>query len=145
MKFNRLILAGVAALAVTGTAFATPNTMHKMHNAMSGKVQNINMGPQNGSKQNGTATVKAVAGGVWVKVALFNEPKGASEPAHIHAGSCAKLNPAPWKPLSNVVNGTSITTVKGVTVDQIKGGKYAINVHESTKNLKKYVSCGDLK
>ena len=145
MQFNRAILAAVAALAVTGSAFATPNTMHRMHNAMSGKVQNINMGPLNGSKQNGTATIKGVPGGVWVKVAVFNEPKGASEPAHIHAGTCDKLNPAPWKPLSNVVNGTSTTTIKGVTVDQLKGAHYAINVHASAANLKKYVSCGDLK
>lgn len=145
MNLNRIMLAGFAALAVTGTAMATPNTVHRMHNAMSGKVQNINMGPQNGSKQNGTATVKGAPGGVLVVVSVFNEPKGASEPAHIHAGTCAKLNPAPWKPLSNVVNGKSTTMVKGVTVDQIKGGHYAINVHESAKNLKKYVSCGDLK
>lgn len=145
MHFNRLMLAGLAALAVTGTAMATPNTLHRMHNAMSGKVQNINMGAQNGSKQNGTATIKGVTGGVLVKVAVFNEPKGASEPAHIHAGTCAKLNPAPWKPLSNVVNGTSVTMVKGVTVDQLKASHYAINVHASAADLKKYVSCGDLK
>lgn len=145
MKLKRFLLVGIAAAAVTGTAFATPNTLHKIHNAMSGKVQNINMGPQNGSKQNGTASVKGVAGGVQVKVAVFHEAKGASEPAHIHEGTCAKLNPVPWKPLSNVVNGTSLTTVRGVTVDQLKAKHYAINVHESTANLKKYVSCGDLK
>lgn len=145
MKLNRIILSGLAALALCGTAFATPNVVHRMHNAMSGKTQNINMGAQNGSKQTGTASIKGVGGGVQVKVSLINEPKGASEPAHIHAGTCAKLNPAPWKPLSNVVNGTSTTVVKGVTVDQLKAAHYAINVHASAANLKKYVSCGDLK
>jgi len=144
MRLLRWILTAGTALAVTATAFATPNTMHKMHNAMSSKVLNINMGPQNGSKQNGTATVKDVSGGVWVKVAIFNEPKGASEPAHIHMGTCAKLNPAPYKPLSNVVNGTSVTTVKGVSVTSLKKSHYAINVHQSAANLKRYVSCGDL-
>ena len=83
------------------------------------------MGEQNGSKQNGTATVKAIANGLWVKVSVFNEPKGACEPAHIHMGTCTKLNPAPWKVLSNVVNGTSITTVKGVSVADMKKGHYA--------------------
>ncbi len=58
MNFNRLVIAGVAALAVTGTAFATPNVVHRMHNAMSGKVQNINMGELNESKQTGTAVVR---------------------------------------------------------------------------------------
>lgn len=143
MQF-RWILTSVAALAVTGSAFATPNVMHKMHNAMSSKVLNINMGPQNGSKQNGTASVKDVSGGVWVKVSVFNEPKGASEPAHIHDGTCKKLNPAPYKPLTNVVNGTSVTTVKGVTIAALKKEHYAINVHESAANLKRYVSCGDI-
>jgi len=132
----------VAGLAIP--AFATPNAMHGAHNAMSNSVLNINMGQQNKSKQNGTATVKDVNGGVWVKVSVFNEPKGGSEPAHIHMGTCDKLNPAPWKPLSNVVNGTSTTTVKGVTVAQLKKAHYAINVHESASNLKHYVSCGDL-
>lgn len=144
MQLSRSILGVAAALAMTGTALATPNVMHKMHNAMSGKVQNINMGAQNGSKQDGTAVVKGAPGGVWVKVSVFNEPKGASEPAHIHLGTCQKLNPAPWKVLNNVVNGTSITTVKGISVDQLKHGKYAINVHASAANLKKYVSCGGL-
>ena len=145
MKFNRSIAAAVIAVAVTGTAFATPNVVHRMHNAMSGKVQNINMGAQNGSKQTGTAQIKGVPGGVWVKVSVLNEPKGASEPAHIHQGTCAKLNPAPWRALSNVVNGTSVTTVKGITIDQLKAAHYAINVHKSLKEIKVYVSCGDLK
>ncbi|GAC1392683.1 MAG: hypothetical protein NVSMB31_11090 [Vulcanimicrobiaceae bacterium] len=145
MKFNRLVLAGVAALAVTGTAFATPNVVHRMHNAMSGKVQNINMGEENESKQTGTAVVKGVPGGVWIKVSVLHEPAGASEPAHVHAGTCEHLNPAPWKPLANIVNGTSTTTIKGITVDQLKHAHYAINVHASAADLKKYVSCGDLK
>lgn len=144
MQLSRSIFGIAAALALTGTALATPNVVHKMHNAMSGKVQNINMGPQNGSKQNGTATIKGAPGGVWVKVSVFNEPKGASEPAHIHAGTCQKLNPAPWKPLNPLVNGTSTTTVKGISVDQLKHGAYAINVHASAANLKKYVSCGGI-
>ena len=144
MRLFRWILTSVAALAVTGSAFATPNVMHKMHNTMSSKVLNINMGPLNGSKQNGTASIKDVSGGVWVKVSVFNEPKGRSEPAHIHMGTCKKLNPAPWKPLTNVVGGTSTTTVKGVTVVALKKAHYAINVHESAAKLTRYVSCGDI-
>ncbi|MBV9402178.1 MAG: hypothetical protein JO018_00455 [Candidatus Eremiobacteraeota bacterium] len=144
MRLLRWTITAGAMLAVTGTAFAVPNAMHRMHNAMSSKVLNINMGAQNGSKQNGTASLKDVAGGVWVKVSVFNEPKGGSEPAHIHQGTCKKLNPAPYKPLSNVVNGTSITTVKGITVASLKKAHYAINVHQSAANLKKYVSCGDI-
>jgi len=95
-----------------------------------------------------TAGVKmkgSAPGGVWVKISVYNEPKGASEPAHIHQGTCQKGNPVPWKPLNNVVNGTSITTVKGVTVDQLKDANYFLNVHKSAKDLKTYVSCGNMK
>jgi len=144
MSLSRPFLCLAAFLALGTSAFATPNAMHEAHNAMSNSVLNINMGPQNGSKQNGTATVKDVSGGVWVKVSVMNEPKGASEPAHIHQGTCAKLNPSPWRSLNNVVNGTSTTTVKGITVAQLKKAHYAINVHKSAAQLTVYVSCGDL-
>lgn len=144
MKFLRPTALVLAVAGLAAPALATPNTMHDVHNAMATQNLNFNMGAQNGSKQNGTATVKAVDGGVWVKVSVFNEPKGAIEPAHIHVGPCAKLNPAPWKVLNNVVNGTSITTVKGVTFAEIKAGHYSVNVHESAANLKHYVSCGDI-
>ena len=137
-----ITVAALAGLALP--ALATPNAMHDMHNAMSGSVLNINMGQQNKSKQDGTATVKDVKGGVWVKVSVYNEPKGAVEPAHIHKGMCAKLDPAPFKALSNVVNGTSVTTIQGITVAELKKQHYAINVHKSAAELKHYVSCGDL-
>lgn len=143
----KLLTSSITALILAGLAlpaFATPNAMHDMHNAMSGSTLNINMGQQNKSKQDGTATVKDVKGGVWVKVSVMNEGKGASEPAHIHKGTCAKLDPAPFKPLNNVVNGTSITTIHGLTVAELKKAHFAINVHESASNLKHYVSCGDL-
>ena len=144
ISLGRIALAGTLALGITGAALAAPNTMNHMTNAMSAHAMTINMGAQNGSKQSGQAWLKDTRGGLWVKVMLHNEPKGASEPAHIHMGTCAKLNPAPWKPLSNVVGGNSVTTLKGVTIAAIKKGRFAINAHQSAMNLKRYVSCGDL-
>jgi len=144
MKFLRLGVIALAASLIAGPAFATPNAMHNMHNSMSKSVLNINMGQQNSSKQNGTASLSAVPGGVLVTVSVMNEPANASQPAHIHQGTCAQLNPAPWKPLSNVVNGKSTTTVKGVTIADLKKAHYAINVHQSAANLAHYVSCGDI-
>lgn len=132
------------ALLVCGTALAVPNAMHGMHNAMSKSSLNINMGPLNGSNQNGTASVKEVKGGILVTVSVFNEPKGAKEPAHIHQGKCPSVNPKPWRALKDVVNGKSVTMVPDVTIAQLKKSPYAINVHESLKNIKNYVSCGDL-
>jgi hypothetical protein len=120
------------------------NPLHVAHNEIAGHSLQINMGQQNNSGQAGNASVTDVKGGVDVAIHLKSEPKGASEPAHIHRGTCTKLNPSPWKPLNPVVNGQSMTRLDGVTVAQIKKGKYAINVHKSANDLKTYVSCGDL-
>jgi hypothetical protein len=129
----------------SGTQVKQVNPAHVAHNAMSGSVMNINMGAMNGSKQDGSASITNKGKGVEVVVKLNNEPKGASEPSHIHQGTCKKINPAPWKPLKNVVDGTATTMVPGVTVAELKKGTYAINVHKSAADLKTYVSCGDLK
>ena len=120
------------------------NPLHVAHNAIAGHSLQINMGQQNSSGQAGNASVVDSNGGVNVAIHIKSEPKGASEPAHIHKGTCAKLDPAPWKPLNSVVNGVSMTHLSGVSVAQIKKGKYAINVHKSASDLKTYVSCGDL-
>lgn len=130
--------------AMASQAIAAPNTVNHVTNAMSKNALTINMGAQNGSKQNGQAWFNDTPAGLRVKIQLHNEPAGASEPSHIHPGRCAKLNPAPWKPLSNVVNGVSVTTIPHVTVADLKKAAYAVNVHESAANLKRYVSCGDI-
>jgi hypothetical protein len=137
------IAAALAAFAVPAYPMQ-PNAMQNANTMDSTKGLKVNMGDLNGSKQTGSATIKDVAGGVEVTVTLSNEPTGASQPAHIHKGTCGKLDPAPYKPLADVVGGTSTTTVSGITVADLKNGKYAINVHESASNLTKYVSCGDI-
>lgn len=128
----------------SGTRMKQINGLHKAHNTMSAHLLNINMGAMNGSKQDGAASAGDKGNGVQVSIHLYNEPKGASEPAHIHKGTCKNIDPAPFKPLSNVVNGTSQTFVAGVSVAELKKGHYAINVHKSANDLKTYVSCGDL-
>jgi hypothetical protein len=120
------------------------NPLHVAHNEIAGHSLQINMGQQNNSGEAGNASVVDVKGGANVTIALKSEPKGASQPAHIHKGTCAKLDPAPWKPLTAVVNGKSFTHIPGLTVAELKKGKYAINVHKSANDLKTYVSCGDL-
>lgn len=112
-------------------------------NDKSATILKINMGAQNGSKQSGSAQITDnPGGGVTVDIALSGEPTGVSEPAHIHKGTCAKLDPVPFKALAPV-SGKSRTTLADISVAQLKAGHYAINVHDA-KNLKHYVSCGDL-
>ncbi|MBV8333751.1 MAG: hypothetical protein JO192_13515 [Candidatus Eremiobacteraeota bacterium] len=144
MKTRLPLLTLCLAVGTTVTAGAAPNAVNNMDNAMSAHSMTINMGAQNGSKQDGQAFLNDTSAGLKVKIQLKNEPAGASEPAHIHEGTCAKINPAPWKPLSNVVNNLSVTTIAGLTIAQLKKAHYAINVHESAANLKRYVSCGDV-
>lgn len=127
-----------------GSQIKQVNPAHVLHNEISGKSLDINMGAMNGSKQDGSARVVDKGNGVEVTVKVANEPKGASEPSHIHKGTCKNLDPAPYKPLKNVVDGNATSMVSGLTVADLKKGKYAINVHKSATDLKTYVSCGDL-
>jgi opacity protein-like surface antigen len=102
----------------------------------------VKMSAQNGSGENGTATLTQAGSDVKVVIAIPNGPAG-PQPAHIHDGTCAGIQGVAY-PLTSIASGDSTTTVKGVTIDQLLAGKYAINVHESTSNLGKYVSCGNI-
>jgi hypothetical protein len=98
---------------------------------------------QNGSGETGTVSLKAAgADATLVTVSLKGAPAEA-QPAHIHKGSCAKLDPKPLYPLSNVVNGMSTTTVKE-PISKLTGGGLAVNVHKSTADIATYVACADL-
>ena len=164
MKLFRTILASgvaltaVAALSGCGGGTTSTSTSTAASEAPGGGASkapaaggammasgiSVTFAPQNGSKQSGSGSVTAKSGGVWVTLQVTNEPKGAVEPTHIHMGTCAKLNPAPWKVLANTVNGKSSTLVAGVSIAQLKKGPYAINLHKSLKQIGVYVSCGNL-
>ena len=113
----------------------------------------VTLVPQNGSNETGTVTLSQTAKGVVVSVTTDTAPDS-PQPAHIHKGSCAKLDPAPAFPLTPVTKGTnsmgaakgvSTTTVTGVTLAQLESGQYAVNVHKSAAEAKTYVACGDIK
>ena len=97
---------------------------------------------ENGSGETGTATLTPQGDKTKVEVTLKGAPD-AAQPAHIHEGSCAKLDPKPKYPLENVVGGKS-STVLPVSVSALKSGSYAINVHKSAQDIKTYVACGDI-
>jgi hypothetical protein len=132
-----LVLAGLVPLA-GGIAFAADNSM-----MMSSKPVTVQMKAQNGSGENGTATLTQSGANIVVKISLKGGVAG-PQPAHIHTGTCAKLNPAPKYPLSSVVNGMSTTTLKNMKLASLETGGYAINVHKSAADIKTYVSCGDI-
>jgi len=102
----------------------------------------VQLGEQNGSGESGTATLTAEGEKTRVVVDISNGTS-APQPAHIHEGSCADLDPTPKYPLQNVVDGKSTSTVQA-SLDDLKGQAYAINVHMSESDLMTYVSCGDI-
>jgi hypothetical protein len=102
----------------------------------------VPLSAQYGSGESGTATLSQVNGDVKVVVAIPNGPAG-PQPAHIHSGNCSSLGGVAYA-LTSLVSGASVTVVKGITIDQLLAGKYAINVHKSTDDLGTYVSCGNI-
>lgn len=98
---------------------------------------------QNGSGESGTATLSLNDdGSVHVSLQLSGAPAEA-QPAHIHKGTCANLDPNPAFPLTNVVTGSSETDVQ-VSLEDLAAGPYAINIHKSETEADIYVACGDI-
>jgi hypothetical protein len=132
MNLIRTALTAVACAAIVlATAGADAMTL------------TVKLDAQNGSGETGTATLTQVKDGVQVVIALANGG-AAAQPVHIHEGTCDKLNPAPKYPLSNVVKGSSTSTVPSVTIADLLKSPVAINVHKSTDDLKTYVACGNI-
>lgn len=124
--------------AATGLAFAQDS---KKSSKM-GKSMNVSMHAQNKSGETGSAKLTPEgADKTRVEISLKGAPSGTPQPAHIHEGSCAKLDPKPKYGLENVVDGKS-TTVVPVGLDAVRG--MAVNVHKSTDDIKTYVACGDI-
>lgn len=102
----------------------------------------ITMKAQNGSGEDGTATLTQSGADLTVTISIPSGPT-TPQPAHIHTGSCADLGGVKY-PLTNVVSGKSTTTLKGVSLASVQTGGFAINVHKSASDLGTYVSCGDI-
>ena len=109
----------------------------------------IPLNEQNGSGQSGSATLTDNNGQLTVVLNLSNG-SSVAQPAHIHKGSCANLDPNPLIPLTSVVNGASTTNIDLTANASVKSlsdlmsGQYAINVHKSAAEAKVYVACGDI-
>ena len=124
------IVAAIATIVAAGGALAAQNA-----------PVTVTLLEQNGSGESGTATLTPQGSKTQVVLQLKGAPS-AAQPAHIHAGTCANLDPKPKIPLQNVVNGKS-TTMLDMPIDKVASG--AINVHKSAEDVKTYVACGDLK
>jgi plastocyanin len=85
---------------------------------------------------------------------------GHAHPAHIHLGACDELDPNPTFPLTDVALAASesgaeadgaaaipversVTTVDA-TLEDLRTGGYAINIHQSVEDIGTYIACGNL-
>jgi len=127
-----LSLAAVVSFAGTTAIGATPSP-----------EVTIPMHAENGSGEDGTATLSQQGGDVKVVISLKGAPS-AEQPAHIHDGMCPDVKGIAY-PLTSVTSGSSTTMIRSASLAKwLKGGGFAINVHESASNLGKYVSCGNI-
>ena len=151
MKLQYCMAALVVALtACTGQSQSTSSSATSSPGAMSGQptagqgdTMTIQIKPQNGSGESGTATLTRLGSKTRVVIGIKGENTTGDQPAHVHKGTCAKLDPKPAYPLKNVVLGKS-NTVIDASFDELTATPMAINVHESAKNLGRYVACGDI-
>ena len=75
MQTFRLTATALGLSAAMGaTGLAATNTMNHVNNAMSAHSMTINLGAQNGSKQDGQAFLNDTSGGLKVKLQVKNEP-----------------------------------------------------------------------
>jgi hypothetical protein len=125
-----LALAAAVAAAATPAAFAADG------------AQVFPISAQNSSGETGTVSLIPKGDSTIVEVAVLGAP-AAAQPAHVHPGSCSKLNPKPQYPLGNLVNGYSETTLN-VPIATLTAGGFAVNIHKSTSDIGTYVACGDL-
>jgi Cu/Zn superoxide dismutase len=132
------------AKAMSGDSKKADKADSKSSMSKGGRSVTVPLGEQNNSKERGTAKLTAEGNKTRIEVSLSGAPKGVSQPAHVHEGSCPNPDPKPKYPLANVVEGKSSTLVDA-SLDTLTSGKLAINVHKSADELKVYVACGDIK
>lgn len=140
------LLAGLflSSAVAAGAAFAQSSDGKPGMKKSEGKSVSVPLKAQNDSGERGTVKLTPMGDKTKVEVSLRGEPKGAAQPAHVHEGTCAQLDPKPKYPLNNIVNGKSTTEVPA-KIEELTDGSMAVNVHKSGDDIKTYVACGDLK
>jgi LPXTG-motif cell wall-anchored protein len=102
----------------------------------------LQLAQQNNSGISGTATFTPSGGGLTVDLKVTGAGAG-PEPAHIHGGTCAQLNPTPEFTLASVTNGSSTTTLQ-TTLQSLAATPHAVHMHKSADELSVYVACADI-
>jgi LPXTG-motif cell wall-anchored protein len=110
--------------------------------AAQGQTLTLQLTSQNNSGVSGTAVFTQTGSNVHIEIKVNGAGAG-PQPAHIHEGTCAQLNPTPQYSLLNVTNGTSTTDVP-TTIQALTASPHAIHMHKSADELSVYVACADI-
>ncbi len=102
----------------------------------------VELSEQNDSGQSGTATLEPAGEGMTRVTLELSNPPDNPQPVHVHAGTCDELGEV-IHPLTNLEDGMSETTVEA-SLEELQGGEFAINAHESEENIETYVACGNI-
>ena len=138
-----LIAVMITGLAMGGLAVAQDKEKAPKKKADGAKSVTVKLGQQNKSGESGSAKLTPAGDKTKVVISIKGAPKGVGQPAHIHDGTCAKLDPKPKYPLTTVMDGKSTSEVP-VSLDALMKEKVAINVHKSADDAKVYVACGNI-
>lgn len=110
----------------------------------------VTMNAENNSGESGTATFTQLGGDTRLEIDLTPGNDTGPQAAHVHTGRCGEIGPVVGAlpsgraiAIEPVVNGKSVSTFAGVSFAELKGGKYAVNVHYS-RDSTLYVSCGNI-
>jgi hypothetical protein len=148
-SFLKLLIPALLIIAFSGcggqdpTLAPPPRTASPTSDASTPlQTLTVQMAGQNGSGQDGTATLTEEAGKTRVVIELRGSPAG-PQPVHIHQGTCANLGSV-FKSLTALQNGRSDTTVD-ISLADLVAGTYSINAHRSQADAGVYVSCGQIK
>lgn len=127
-------------------AYSTPTlapTVSSTPEAVMSNEMKVVLNAENKSGESGTATLKEENGKTTVTLALTGYVKDVAQPAHIHVGACPGVGAVKY-PLTNVVNGASVTVLAVTLADLKQSLPLAINVHKSAAAITDYTSCGEL-
>jgi hypothetical protein len=141
-----VVLAGVALVAAylvwrnNTPATTTDSTTPPADSSSLAEI--FTLDAQNGSGQSGTVALEQVGNQVQVTISLTN-PRSTAEPAHIHTGSCPSPGGVVF-PLTDVVEGGSVTLINTTIAELIAQVPLAVNIHKSAAESSVYFACGNL-
>ena len=118
--------AAIAAIACA-TAGASPTTLTVKLYAQNGRAK-----PARRRLTRFRAASRSSSG--WPAVKTARSPS-------IYTRVLVDAEPGTQICLTNIVHGSSTTTLPGITLADLLEGQYVIDVHESSADLTKYVAC----